>query len=473
MSNCAAPAPSSPNCLSITGNAAALVDGTATYVANCVNTSAYIWRLNSVRILACDNLSACAITFPTVGNNVVNVAPTVGTSATIPVAVYAPTSCSAISGPIAVEASTTTTYAATCRITNTLVWKLNGVQIPSCNNLVGCAVTLTTLGANTLTVAPTATSAANATATLTVTAVAPAASCFELTGSNIAPAAASSQSYAAVCTNTSSYVWKLGGTTLGCTTATCAVNIPANASPTQVLRTLTVAPSTATASSAALIVAQAPAAVAPQCTGSVTGQTAYPFSGGTSGYSVSCTGASSTSWVLGGIAQSCAGTSCAVVVPANTVASVLNLSLAVTATNLNGSTNLPALAITVAAVPACSLDFNGDSIVNTTDALIFSRWLLGFRGDSLVAGITPYPVGTSMSAFASAVSSRIVISANHDFDQDTLVNTATDGLLFMRLTQGLKDTAVTNFALGQGAKRNTYDLIRLYMNSVCGTTYPQ
>ena len=141
-------------------------------------------------------------------------------------------------------------------------------------------------------------------------------------------------------------------------------------------------------------------------------------------------------------------------------------------TGLAASVALSNIVFEAAERPLCSLDFNGDGAVNTTDALMFNRWLLGFRGDSLVAGITPYPAGTSVSAFATVVTSRITITAVHDFDLDTRVSAATDGLLFTRLTQGLLGTGVTNFALGQGAQRNTYDLIRTHMNSVCGTSYP-
>jgi len=129
------------------------------------------------------------------------------------------------------------------------------------------------------------------------------------------------------------------------------------------------------------------------------------------------------------------------------------------------------LSITVAATPACSLDFNGDGAVNTTDALIFNRWLFGFRGDSLVAGITPFPVGTIPSVFATAVTGRMAITPTHDFDQDTFVNAETDGLIFLRMTQTLKGTSVTSNALGVGAQRNTYELIRTHINTNCGTSF--
>ena len=66
-----------------------------------------------------------------------------------------------------------------------------------------------------------------------------------------------------------------------------------------------------------------------------------------------------------------------------------------------------------------------------------------------------------------------MISNAHDFDQDNGVFAATDGLLFTRLTLGLRDENLTNKAVGDGAQRNTYELIRGHFNATCGTNYPQ
>lgn len=454
--------------------------GSAQFVGECNSPLATtrVWWLDGVRITACDGVSFCTVTFPNPGLRVL----TVATSATAPperrasqlVTVTAPAACSGITGANNVTVGQPTPYSAVCtNAATTLVWKLNGVQVTACDNLVTCGLTFSTLGAQTITVAPTASASAGDTGTLSVNVSSAAASCSEITGPATATASGGNLSYSAVCSNVTGYVWRLDGSLLACNTSTCVVSIPANGTPVQASRTLTVAPSTAIGASATLAIVQAPAAVAPQCSGTVIGQASYPYSGGSSAYSVTCTGATSISWVLAGIAQSCAGANCQVVVPANTTTGPINLSLAVNATNLYGSTGLPPLVVAVAAAPACSLDFNGDGVVNTMDALLFSRWLLGFRGDGLVAGVTPFPVGTSASAFAAAVAGRMVITSVHDFDNNTSIDAATDGLLFLRLTQGLRDPALTAGALGPGAQRTTYDVIRTHINANCGTNYPQ
>jgi hypothetical protein len=141
-------------------------------------------------------------------------------------------------------------------------------------------------------------------------------------------------------------------------------------------------------------------------------------------------------------------------------------------TGSSASLALSNIVFAAAEAPACGLDFNGDGVVDTNDALLFNRWLVGFRNEALVSGMVPIPSGATTSAFAAAVTSRMMISLAHDFDQDNGVFAATDGLLFTRLTQGLRDAHLTNRAIGNGAQRNTYELIRSHLNSACGTSYP-
>jgi hypothetical protein len=144
----------------------------------------------------------------------------------------------------------------------------------------------------------------------------------------------------------------------------------------------------------------------------------------------------------------------------------------VSARNSVGIAPQQSATVTIAAPPAtCALDFSGDGTLNSIDAVLFTRWLLGFRGTALVSGIAPYPSGTTAAAFATAVTNRMVLGVVHDFDNNTKVDAATDGLLLLRLTQGFTGTAVTNGALGASALRNTHELIRTHVNSSCGTSF--
>ena len=67
----------------------------------------------------------------------------------------------------------------------------------------------------------------------------------------------------------------------------------------------------------------------------------------------------------------------------------------------------------------------------------------------------------------------MLITSVHDIDNNTAIDAATDGLLFLRLTLGMRDGALVNGSLGQGATRVTYDSIRTHLNNNCATSYPQ
>jgi Protein of unknown function (DUF1566) len=388
--------------------------------------------------------------------------------------------CTSISGATTATSGISVTYTANCTGATTYVWKLNGTQITACNNLNSCPVSFSFVGVNTLTVAPSVTSAANVTASATISvSAATAASCFSISGVNTVSATASTQTYNAVCTGASTYVWKLDGATLGCTAASCAVSFAASATPADTTHTVTVAPSTATASTASLTVTQAAAAVAPVCSG-ILGPVSLSAVGGPFTYAANCVGATDYLWYLpntnfsnpdcssGGVGTP----TCRYLFNFNTGTAPVSYVIKVTARNAAGIAPQQSVTVTFAAPPtSCSLDFNGDGAVNLTDALLFNRWLLGFRNASLVNGVTPYPAGTTSAAFATAVANRMVLGQVHDFDDNGKVDTATDGLLLFRLAQGLTGSAVTSGAIGLGSHRSSHEAIRTHINTNCGTSF--
>ena len=123
------------------------------------------------------------------------------------------------------------------------------------------------------------------------------------------------------------------------------------------------------------------------------------------------------------------------------------------------------------AVSFCTLDFNADGVVNETDAVLFSRWWLGFRDQSLVAGLPVYPLGATASAYAATVTSRLAPSAGHDLDGNGIVDAATDSLLLLRLIRGVGDAALTPNVGGANAPRISGAAIRSAVNSACGTGF--
>jgi len=56
-------------------------------------------------------------------------------------------------------------------------------------------------------------------------------------------------------------------------------------------------------------------------------------------------------------------------------------------------------------------------------------------------------------------------------DANGTVDALTDGLMLIRAMFGLTGTTVTNNAIGPGAQRNTWTLIRNYLNGTCGANF--
>ena len=380
--------------------------------------------------------------------------------------------CAAINGPSTPTVNVATSYSAACANTSAYVWKLNGTVINACTT-ANCAVTFAATGANTLTVAPSTALANTASLAVTVSAT-PAPTCSLVTGQQSIPAAANSQTYVATCSNTSTYVWSLDGVPIAsCAASTCAVSFPANSTAASVNRVVAVAPSGNPSSIYRLFIGQASATAPLQCSGSASGQLAISAIGGTFTYAANCTGAARYTWTVNGTLNTCTTATCAITFPANATASTVAYNIGFTAFDGTVNTYSPSpLTVTVAAAPAtCSLDFDGDGAVSSADALLMMRWLLGFRGDALVSGVPPYPVGATASAFAASVTGRMTLGLVHDLDGDGKVQAATDGVLLTRLVRGMTGSAVTNGALGTGAQRATHELIRSYANTNCGTTF--
>lgn len=481
--NCAAQASNVARCTSISGATSVTAGSAIAYSAACQNTTTYVWKLNGTQIAACNNLTSCNVPFPSAGSYTLTVAPSAtipaGQTATLSITAAAAASCSEVTGPTNVGAAASAqNYDATCSASTAgYVWRLNGGVISSCTGS-SCSVnfpanTGTSTVAHSVSVAPANNNVAGATASLAITqAAAPVASCSSISGNATIAAAGGNFAYTANCTNTTAYVWTRDGVPVaGCSGNSCTMNFPANSAPATRSFSLSVAPA-AGGAAASFVVTQAAAAVAPQCSGGISGPNSIAATGGSVSYAASCIGATGFTWSRSGVSQSCSGSSCTITFPGNTTATPVAYTVGATASNANGSLALPTINVTVAAAPAtCSLDFNGDSTVNTTDALLFNRWLLGFRNDALVNGITPFPAGTSAASFATSVTSRIRLGLVHDFDNNAKVDAATDGLLFLRLTQGRTGAAVTNGALGTGALRNTHEAIRTHINSSCGTSF--
>lgn len=106
------------------------------------------------------------------------------------------------------------------------------------------------------------------------------------------------------------------------------------------------------------------------------------------------------------------------------------------------------------------LDVNADGVVDSTDWLWVSRYVLGFRGASLSAGLA------SPNAKRSNPDIENYISANttlFDIDLDGRVLGGTDMVLFSRFLSGVQGAALTGGAVGTFAFRPSAADIRSYL----------
>ena len=119
----------------------------------------------------------------------------------------------------------------------------------------------------------------------------------------------------------------------------------------------------------------------------------------------------------------------------------------------------------------CDLDVSGDTLLTADkDGVLLLRYMLGMRGAALIAGV---PLGAAR-ADALAVETFIGSSAQYDvFGQpSTPANAMQDGLVLLRLMQGVADSALLNgIALPPGATFTTGLTVRGNVNTRCGSTY--
>ncbi len=120
---------------------------------------------------------------------------------------------------------------------------------------------------------------------------------------------------------------------------------------------------------------------------------------------------------------------------------------------------------------ACNLDLDGDGLLTATDALIATRYLLGFRNAALAQGIGFGACATNTSAAGLNSAAGLLMVGSPpviDVDGDGLALGSTDGLLLVRSLIGLTGTAATNGAVANlPASRRAWSAARDYLNQAC------
>lgn len=120
---------------------------------------------------------------------------------------------------------------------------------------------------------------------------------------------------------------------------------------------------------------------------------------------------------------------------------------------------------------ACSLDLTADGVTSVTDdGLLINRYLMGFRGDALTAGISLRPWRSNAIAIEEAIGDGACfdVLARWGGAPSALV----DGLILSRLMLGVRDDTLLNgITMPLWAGYSTASSIRAYVNSKFGTTF--
>ena len=129
------------------------------------------------------------------------------------------------------------------------------------------------------------------------------------------------------------------------------------------------------------------------------------------------------------------------------------------------------LSADLANLSGCNLDIDRDNaMLGSTDGLLILRRMLGLSGAALIANaVNPAGLRTGDIAIANAIDALL---ATLDIDgSGGAANGPTDGLILLRAMLGFTGTAVTTGIIVGTPLRNTWPLIRDYLNQNCGTNF--
>ena len=134
------------------------------------------------------------------------------------------------------------------------------------------------------------------------------------------------------------------------------------------------------------------------------------------------------------------------------------------------SVQMPALTARPASLGACFLDIDRDGYISAErDGLALLRGLLGFTGSALTTGlIHPCSGRTDAVEIARHIGQQSVVGA-YDVDLDGHAQSTTDALIVARYLLGLRgDALVAGLPFPPSAQRNSAAALAGYLQSVCG-----
>ena len=122
---------------------------------------------------------------------------------------------------------------------------------------------------------------------------------------------------------------------------------------------------------------------------------------------------------------------------------------------------------------SCSLDVNGDGVVDARDGTLILRRMLGFTGSGLTEGLVTTACRSAGTAdiIAAFVDDQVTAGRFNVDGAPGNGGAASNGLLIYRALTGLTGDAVTANVVRPGSLRSTWagaSQIREYLNTQCG-----
>jgi len=134
---------------------------------------------------------------------------------------------------------------------------------------------------------------------------------------------------------------------------------------------------------------------------------------------------------------------------------------------------------TYRAAGSCNLDVDDDGRVNSNDALLTLRALLGFSSNAMADGIEFHACATRRDAATilpfvtqQTTLSGTATSIAYDFDGNQQVTATTDGLLLARIAAGMPLSQAIVGAIGTNPMRSATTAIANYLATECSFTAP-
>jgi hypothetical protein len=138
-------------------------------------------------------------------------------------------------------------------------------------------------------------------------------------------------------------------------------------------------------------------------------------------------------------------------------------------------TGAPGAAFCISSAATCTCDVSIQYIPAGVNAQISNNRYVCVRHTAPIASpavnASTLHVGGAAGTFYVATGAPLGSPCTLDVDGNGSIEALTDGLILIRAMLGMTGSSVTNLATGGGATRDTWELVRTYLNGNCGSNF--